>query len=91
MKNNFKLLNIFLLSTIVIGFNAYANNLLEEDDEKVVSSEEKGDEATSKKPKGMPGKKKNIKLLKNSWKMVNIRLWMVLWKFFMKQKKINTI
>ena len=63
MKNKFKLLNIFLLSTIVIGFNAYANNLLEEDDEKVVSSEEKSDEATSKKPKGMPGKKKEYKTI----------------------------
>jgi hypothetical protein len=84
MKKKSNLLKIFLLSTIFIGFNVYSIDLFAEEDENTASSEAKSDDAVSKKPKGMPGKKKE-------YKMVNIKLLVVLWKFFMKQRKINTI
>ena len=58
MKKNSKLLNIFLLSTIFIGSNVYSNVLFADEDEITASSEAKTDDAVSKKPKGMPGKKK---------------------------------
>ena len=60
MKNKSKLLNIFLFTIIFIGLNAFSIDI-SANDEKVNSSEEKTDDSTSKKPKGMPGKKKEYK------------------------------
>jgi len=57
MKNKSKLLNIFLFTIIFIGLNVFSIDV-SANDEKVNSSEEKTDDSTSKKPKGMPGKKK---------------------------------
>ena len=62
MKNKSKLFNIFLSLIIFIGLNSYSINIFAEDDEKASSSEEITDDASPKKPKGMPGKKRNIKL-----------------------------
>ena len=63
MKKKSKLLKIFLLSTIFIGFNIYSIDLFAEEDENTASSEAKSDDAVSKKPKGMPGKKKEYKTI----------------------------
>tara|TARA_Y100000768_G_scaffold186663_1_gene139850 strand:+ start:2150 stop:4624 length:2475 start_codon:yes stop_codon:yes gene_type:complete len=60
MKNKSKLLNIFLFTIIFIGLNAFSIDI-SANDEKMNSSEEKTDDSTSKKPKGMPGKKKEYK------------------------------
>ena len=60
MKNKSKLLNIFLFTIIFIGLNTFSIDV-SANDEKVNSSEEKTDDSTSKKPKGMPGKKKEYK------------------------------
>ena len=60
MKNKSKLLNIFLFTIIFIGLNAFSIDI-SANDEKVNSSEEKTDDSASKKPKGMPGNKKEYK------------------------------
>ena len=62
MKNKSKLLNIFIFSIIFIGFNTFTQNIFAEIDEKEEkSSKEKVDDEAPKKPKGMPGKKKEYK------------------------------
>ena len=62
MKNKSKLLNIFIFSIIFIGFNTFTQNIFAEIDEKEEkSSKEKVDDEATKKPKGMPGKKKEYK------------------------------
>ena len=65
MKNKSKLfnINIFLSLIIFIGLNSYSINIFAEDDEKASSSEEITDDASPKKPKGMPGKKKEYKTI----------------------------
>ena len=62
MKNKSKLLNIFIFSIIFIGFNTFTQNIFAEIDEKEEkSSKDKVDDEAPKKPKGMPGKKKEYK------------------------------
>ena len=65
MKNKSKLfnINIFLSLIIFIGLNSYSINIFAEDDEKASSSEEITDDASPKKPKGIPGKKKEYKTI----------------------------
>ena len=63
MKNKSKLFNIFLSLIFFIGFNSYSINIFAEDDGKAPSSEEVTDDASPKKPKGMPGKKKEYKTI----------------------------
>ena len=63
MKNKSKLFNIFLSLIFFIGLNSYSINIFAEDDGKAPSSEEVTDDASSKKPKGMPGKKKEYKTI----------------------------
>ena len=63
MKKKSEVLKIFLLSTIFIGFNVYSIDLFAEEDENIASSEAKSDDAVSKKPKGMPVKKKEYKTI----------------------------
>ena len=57
------LFNIFLSLIIFIGLNSYSINIFAEDDEKASSSEEITDDASPKKPKGIPGKKKEYKTI----------------------------
>ena len=63
MKNKSKLFNIFLSLIFFIGLNSYSINIFAEDDGKAPSSEEVTDDASPKKPKGMPGKKKEYKTI----------------------------
>ena len=63
MKNKSKLFNIFLSLIFFIGLNSYSINIFAEDDGKTPSSEEVTDDASPKKPKGMPGKKKEYKTI----------------------------
>ena len=63
MKNKSKLFNIFLSLVFFIGLNSYSINIFAEDDGKAPSSEEVTDDASPKKPKGMPGKKKEYKTI----------------------------
>ena len=63
MKNKSKLFNIFLSLIFFIGLNSYSINIFGEDDGKAPSSEEVTDDASPKKPKGMPGKKKEYKTI----------------------------
>ena len=63
MKNESKLFNIFLSLIFFIGLNSYSINIFAEDDGKTPSSEEVTDDASPKKPKGMPGKKKEYKTI----------------------------
>ena len=63
MKNKSKLFNIFLSLVFFIGLNSYSINIFAEDDGKAPSSEEVTDDASPKKPKGIPGKKKEYKTI----------------------------
>ena len=63
MKNKSKLFNIFLSLIFFIGLKSYSINIFAEDDGKAPSSEEVTDDASPKKPKGMPGKKKEYKTI----------------------------
>ena len=63
MKNKSKLFNIFLSLIFFIGLNSYSINIFAEDDGKAPSPEEVTDDASPKKPKGMPGKKKEYKTI----------------------------
>ena len=64
MKEKSKFLNIFIFSSIFISFAFSPVNLAAQDaDAGKTSSEEKVDGDASKKPKGMPGKKKEYKTI----------------------------
>jgi hypothetical protein len=64
MKEKSKFLNIFIFSSIFISFAFSPVNLAAQDaDAGKTSSEEKVDEDAPKKPKGVPGKKKEYKTI----------------------------
>ena len=63
MKNKSKLFNIFLSLIFFIGLNSYSINIFAEDDGKAPSSEEVTDDASPKKPKVIPVKKKEYKTI----------------------------